>query len=150
MWLIPCESLVLNNNVQWSADLKLCCWPSTEMVGSTEERGALWSSIRNNKPLHFWAVAVSTAWCGEVNLRVEAAVRIHLIYFWTTRCAEAGDTEREVKDSMQNVRPFLCVCSFAKTNLVLEKSVSFQCWRNTSSLATAVTGGSSCSRFLTR
>lgn len=64
---IPCDSpvAVMNNKVQWSADLRLCCWPSTEMVGSTEEWGAPWSAIRNNKPL-LWAVVLGCGWAQSV------------------------------------------------------------------------------------
>lgn len=49
---------VTNSEVQWSADLRLHRCPSTELVGSAEERGAHWSSVGYNTPLHCWAPAV--------------------------------------------------------------------------------------------
>lgn len=78
--------------------------------------------------MQLWAVSVRSR---EGNSRVEAAaVRIHLLLV----CAGAGDTDREVKGSLQNVRPLLCVCPFAKTDFVLGKAVSSWCWRNLSSV----------------
>lgn len=59
-----------------------------------------------------------------------AAVRIHLLH----GCAGAGDTGREVKGWLQNVRPLPCVCPFAKADFMPGKAASSWCWRNTSAV----------------